>query len=536
VTTFTGHVVSEAVQVPDASETTADLVIGDTVIPIARADEFHEGTHLRIDGEVYAYDDELIDDGEESGAASVTIEAPGLVADVAEGTTVESWNPSARDGAGDINCEWKVQVAPDGDDSPGGHTATLAENLIPTTSGTMPLVIGDAVTVEPQSDGSWLVVNKLGTTPGLSPAFFVSGGIGTDTVVWAGTDGGRRAQLDGVDGALEAFNDANEQTVNLDGETNYVEGTLATGADGSPRVVIGTGALGLLPAEQVSFPTENADEIEPAVITVLVVDAGGEDAAQVIINAPDWEGGHTRPQLDMQTGTATNGSLSSASLNAELVSIEADQTLTLLGTEVVVDGALDATMRDGSVGTGTFAASGVSYAADQETANRVTSGVEVFSRETAATTTAMTTGVLRLTYFTAYADMTVASLKTATGATAAATPTTCKMGLYSIDGSGNLTRIGITANDTTVWNATTTAFTKALTSSVAITKGTRYVFAALYVGTTAPVLVARTVSQAIGNGNNRLMGSLAAQTDIPASITAGSVAVAGVQVYGELLP
>lgn len=171
-----------------------------------------------------------------------------------------------------------------------------------------------------------------------------------------------------------------------------------------------------------------------------------------------------------------------------------------------------------------------------EQSNRVTTGQEVFSRGTAAAPTSMASGTLRLTYFTAYRSETISSLMTATGGTASGTPTTCKMGLYSIDASGNLTRIGITANDTTIWAAANTKYSKALTAPVAVVAGTRYVLAALFVGTTAPNLVARTVLQAVGNDNNRIMGALAGQTDIPASITAGSITVAGTQIYGELIP
>ena len=531
---FYGQVLSEAAKVPDASETTADLLAGETVIPLARVGDFVEGSHVQIDGTVYAFDDDLTDDGEESGVRSITLSDPGLVADVAEGTIVYSWNPNANEGAGDVHCEWQVQVAPAGESD--GHTATLADSLVPTTSPNKPPGPGDSVRVLIDDDSSWLVVEKVGGTPGVYPAFFRTGGLGADTVVWAGTENGRRAQLDGIDGALEAFNDANEQTVNLDGVDNYIEGTLATAADG-PRIELGETPTGGFPNNEVRAFSGSDDELGPAkIISTATEAAPGVDQGLLDIQAHEFDGDGNRPLIRLGTGGSTFPSV---------IAVSADEVHFTAGAGVFVDeGAVNATMGDGSVGTSTFRDSvdarvnalAASATANQETANRIASGVEVFSRETAATTTAMTSGTLRLTYFTAYADMTVASLKSATGATAAATPTTCKMGLYSIDGSGNLTRIGITANDTTVWNAATTAFTKALTSPVAITKGTRYVFAALYVGTTAPVLVARTVSQAIGNSNNRLMGAVAGQTDIPSSITAGTVGVAGVQVYGELIP
>lgn len=351
MTTFTGHVVSEAVQVPDASEATVDLVTGDTVIPIARADDFFEGTHARIDGEVYEYDDELTDDGEESGVASITIAAPGLVADVAEGMSVESWNPSARNGEGEVNCEWKVQVAPDGDESPDGHPATLSDSLIPTTSASMPLMIGDAVTVEVEGDGSWLVLNKLGGTPGISPAFWVSGGMGTDTVVWAGTENGRRAQLDGIDGALEAFNDANEQTVNLDGENNYVQGTFATAADGL-RVEIGPGPDGLSALNEVRFHSGLGHETIPGILRVQSNSDPFVPSGTLTLMPPEFDNVSTdTPTFSMSSGTP-DGDPSGISLSTGLLSVAANVSI---GGSIGVSGTTDANMRNGSIGSGTFA-------------------------------------------------------------------------------------------------------------------------------------------------------------------------------------
>ena len=85
--TFSGHVLSPATQVPDGSETTADLTAGATVISVINADDFFEGSHVCIDGEVYAYDDDLIDDGDTSGTPSITLDS-GLVANVDSGTPV----------------------------------------------------------------------------------------------------------------------------------------------------------------------------------------------------------------------------------------------------------------------------------------------------------------------------------------------------------------------------------------------------------------------------------------------------------------
>lgn len=347
MSTFNGHIVSGIVQDVDASETTADLTTGTTLIPLAIADDFHEGSFCRIAGEVYHYDDELTDDGEESGVPSVTIDSPGLLADVAEGTAVESWNPNAKGGLGDVNCDWKVQVAPDADSETDGHPATLSESLIPTTSTDMPLMVGDAVLVEALDDGSWLVLNKLGGTPGIHPAFFVSGGIGTDTVVWAGEEDGRRAQLDGIDGALEAFNSSNHQTVNIDGEANYIEGTLATAASGS-RVEIGPAGGA---ANEARFHSGLSHETAPGFLRIQSNADPFQASGTVTLSAPEFDNvSADPPTLALSSGTP-DGDPSRASIDVGIVAVNGDVSMT---GSMAVSGTLDATMRAGSVGTGTF--------------------------------------------------------------------------------------------------------------------------------------------------------------------------------------
>jgi hypothetical protein len=174
-----------------------------------------------------------------------------------------------------------------------------------------------------------------------------------------------------------------------------------------------------------------------------------------------------------------------------------------------------------------------------EQANRSTEGQETFSR-TYATSNAvtMTSQVLKLTYFTAYRTETINSLRTYTGAVAAgATPTTCKMGLYTVAGNGDLTRVGITANDTTLFSVVTTAYTKAMTASVSVTAGTRYAIAVLVDSTqTMPQLAGALPSIALVSTSPRIYGQITGQTDIPSSISAGSVTNSNTMHYGILIP
>ncbi len=150
---------------------------------------------------------------------------------------------------------------------------------------------------------------------------------------------------------------------------------------------------------------------------------------------------------------------------------------------------------------------------------------------------------LRLTYFTASASGSYTQLKTATSTTAAgATPTLCKMGLYSVDGSGAGALIASTASDTTLWSATNTVYTRATQASYNVTAGQRYALAVLVVTAAAvPSVVGASMAGAAAantlmSEGPRLSGSLAAQSDLPASFTDASLSGVASVYYAELVP
>jgi hypothetical protein len=331
-----GHVTAVTNQV-EGSETTADLLTGATVIPVADILGFYEsGGSVLIEGDVYAYS--AVDDGDESGATTVTLDS-GLLADVPAETRVEVWNPNTEA----VVSEWKVFVTDDTDGGTG--VATLTHTLIALMAAGVPVEVGDSVGYVADEDGSWLVVEIYGRDPGYDPGFIRTGGLGADTVVWAGTEDGRRAQLDGIDGAIEAFNDANEQTVNIDGETNYIEGTLATAASG-PRVEIGAGTGLDGPVHQVQFLTGEAAEVEPGSVGLEVVDLGAIVAIQEM----------AAPKLDAGTGPPLVRLTSSSAGEASVV-IDAGTSIAMEtdGAVIITAGSgVDATMRNGSVGDGPF--------------------------------------------------------------------------------------------------------------------------------------------------------------------------------------
>lgn len=149
------------------------------------------------------------------------------------------------------------------------------------------------------------------------------------------------------------------------------------------------------------------------------------------------------------------------------------------------------------------------------------------------------TQTLILTPFTARKTEAITQIKTITGSTAAgATPALCRMGFYQVNADGSITLLASHANDTTLFAATYTAYTKTLTSTFNKVAGQRYAHGILVVS-----------GAAIPNfaGGSTVIGSEAGlapaislrvtgQTDLPASVAAGSVLSNNSRHYGVALP
>jgi hypothetical protein len=154
-----------------------------------------------------------------------------------------------------------------------------------------------------------------------------------------------------------------------------------------------------------------------------------------------------------------------------------------------------------------------------------------------------TSGSLRLTYFTAPSSQTLTQVRTVTGSTAAgATPTLCRIGLYSVNGAnGNLTLVASTPNDTTLFAAASTAYTKSFSSSVAVTANQRYALGIIVVSAAAlPTFVGAGIA---GNAMfsemaiaPRLTGVITGQADLPASLTDGALTGDLSPIYAAILP
>jgi hypothetical protein len=140
-----------------------------------------------------------------------------------------------------------------------------------------------------------------------------------------------------------------------------------------------------------------------------------------------------------------------------------------------------------------------------------------------------TSGTLRLSYFTPSQSATIGSLVAVTGSTAAAaTPTFCRIGLYTAAANNDLTLVASIANDTALWAAAFTEYSSVLVSPASYTAvaGQRYAFGVLCVSAAAvPSFYGlQTLSTATFSRPPVLSRSLAGQTDLPSSITHASTA------------
>jgi len=212
-------------------------------------------------------------------------------------------------------------------------------------------------------------------------------------------------------------------------------------------------------------------------------------------------------------------------------------TATALGVgSIEVGHASDTTVTRSAAGV--LAVEGVDLATVDP--DLITTGESTFSRRNIATNAA-TVGntTLRLSYFTARKTETITTVLTTTGTVGTTSGATlARIGIYSVDGSGNLTLVASTANDTTLWVSAATAYTKTLSASWSKVKGTRYALALLVVGGSTGLTFPGTLtgSSAMLALAPRLSGLVASQTDLPSSIAVGSVTDATVTHFAAFTP
>lgn len=177
--------------------------------------------------------------------------------------------------------------------------------------------------------------------------------------------------------------------------------------------------------------------------------------------------------------------------------------------------------------------------ADALTSSVLTNGEGNWWRPSISASASLPNQTLRLVYFTARKTETITKLVMTSSTTAAgATPTLVRFGIYSVAGNGDLALIHAIANDTGIFVSTGTEYERALTSSFSKVQGTRYAVASLVVtGATAPTVIGQTSPNGLGWGvEPRLVGAVTGQTDLPASISAGSIVNSSIAPYTELRP
>lgn len=161
-----------------------------------------------------------------------------------------------------------------------------------------------------------------------------------------------------------------------------------------------------------------------------------------------------------------------------------------------------------------------------------TVGEETFSRNFAVTASALTSGQLRLAYFTARRTETINGLVMQTDATAAgATPSLARMGVYSVAGDGSLTLLAATANDTSLFAATGTEYQRDLTTTFSKVAGVTYAVGVLVVSAAAmPTMVGQSLGlaspQPLGGttfNRPRMAASVTGLLDLPATVAVGSI-------------
>lgn len=141
-------------------------------------------------------------------------------------------------------------------------------------------------------------------------------------------------------------------------------------------------------------------------------------------------------------------------------------------------------------------------------------------------------GSLNLTYWRCRKTEAITMLGCATQSTAAAaTPSLCRMGLFTVAANGDLTLVASTANDVNMFNGTYSKVEKALTASYTKVAGTEYATGIIVVsGAALPNFcgsaAAPQVSGSTGPGRT-WRRKATGLTDLPASLANASLSNSG---------
>lgn len=154
---------------------------------------------------------------------------------------------------------------------------------------------------------------------------------------------------------------------------------------------------------------------------------------------------------------------------------------------------------------------------------------------------APTSQQMRLTYFTARKTEVSTQVRVISGTTAAAaTPTLCRVGLYLIDATtGDGTLVASTANDTTLFAAGSTAYTKSWSTPYTMVAGSRYAWCPLVVSAaTMPTFPGQAVFMSTEGTSvaPTMSAALNSQSNLPSTFLAANLLSSGHRAYAVILP
>jgi hypothetical protein len=144
---------------------------------------------------------------------------------------------------------------------------------------------------------------------------------------------------------------------------------------------------------------------------------------------------------------------------------------------------------------------------------------DTMSRAIGFANIAVSSGTIYYVFFTPTQDVTATQITMLTGGTASSGLTLARMGLYTFDGT-TATLVARTASDTTLFNATTTLFTRSFDTtggyplSYTLTAGTRYALGVIQTGTTVASFAGVTGNTVLTAVAPRVLGNVSGQSDL----------------------
>lgn len=134
-------------------------------------------------------------------------------------------------------------------------------------------------------------------------------------------------------------------------------------------------------------------------------------------------------------------------------------------------------------------------------------------------------GTIFFTFFTARKTEAITKIRTGVYGQAATGLTLARVGIWTVAANGDLVPLIASVNDTGMWTATYTRYSKSLASTWNKQAGVRYAAGKLAIGTQMPILAAQGVKFLDVADGPRIQGELAGQTNFPAgTIAAASLA------------